>query len=238
MTADEFLFKLNSLRSDPEKEKIERYFKSGQGQYGEGDQFIGVKMGQLFELAKQACDMEIDEIEKLLESDIHEARAGAVSIMDKASRNKKTTQARLKEFYDLYMRRHDRINNWDLVDLGCLYMTGCYLHDKQREILYQLAASENLWERRTAILSTCYFIRKGETDDTFKLAELLLGDKEDLIHKATGWMLRFAGDKQPERLLKFLDNYAATMPRTMLRGAIEKYDKAIREYYIKMKKLG
>ncbi len=236
MTANDFITKLKSLQSPQEKEKIERYFKSGEGQYGEGDQFIGVKMGQLFELAKEAGDMEIREIEKLLESEIHEARAGAVSIMDKASSNKKITPARLKEFYDLYMRRHDRINNWDLVDLGCLHMTGSYLYDKPHDILYKLAASENLWERRTAILSTCYFIRKVDTTDTFKIAELLLEDKEDLIHKAAGWMLRFAGDKHPGRLLEFLDKYAATMPRTMLRGAIEKFDKEKREFYMAMKK--
>ncbi len=235
MTADQFIAKLQSLQSDKEKEKIQRYFKSGEGQYGEGDKFIGVKMGQLFELAKEAGDMEIAEIEKLLESDIHEARAGAVSIMDKASRNKKTPEQRLKEFYDLYMRRHDRINNWDLVDLGCLHMTGSYLYDKPHDILYKLAASENLWERRTAILSTCYFIRKGDTTDTFKIAELLLEDKEDLIHKATGWMLRFAGDKHPGELLEFLDKYAATMPRTMLRGTIEKLDRGTREHYMKLK---
>ena len=235
MTADQFITKLRSLQSDKELEKIKRYFKSGEGQYGEGDQFIGVKMGQLFELAKEAGDMAISEIEKLLESDVHEARAGAVSIMDKASRNKKITPPVLKEFYDLYMRRHDRINNWDLVDLGCLNMTGSYLYDKPHDILYKLAASENLWERRTAILSTCYFIRKSDTRDTFKIAELLLADKEDLIHKATGWMLRFAGDKQPAKLLEFLDKYAATMPRTMLRGAIEKFDKEKREFYMTMK---
>src|SRR6476660_1488348 len=231
MTADEFLRKLHSLRSDKEKEKIERYFKSDEGQYGYGDQFIGVKMGQLFELAKQAGEMEVTEIEKLLDTDIHEARAGAISIMDKASRNKKITPARLKEFFDLYMRRHDRINNWDLVDLGCLHMTGSYLFNKSHEILYDLAASQNLWERRTAILSTCYFIRKGDTNDTFRIAELLLSDKEDLIHKATGWMLRFAGNKEPEKLIAFLGKYAATTPRTMLRGAVEKFDKERREYY-------
>jgi 3-methyladenine DNA glycosylase AlkD len=135
--------------------------------------------------------MPIAEIEKLLESPVHEIRAGAVSIMDKASRNKKISEYRLKEFFDLYMRRHDRINNWDLCDLGCLHMTGSYLFDKPRNILYRMAKSKNVWERRTAILSTCYFIRQDDLDDTFKIAEILVYDKEDLIHKATGWMLRF-----------------------------------------------
>jgi len=156
--------------------------------------------------------------------------------MDKESRTKKITPTRLKEFYELYMRRHDRVNNWDLVDLGCLYMTGSYLFDKPRAILYKLAKSKNIWERRTAILSTCYFIRKGEVDDTFKIAELLVNDKEDLVHKATGWMLRFAGDKNRKMLLAFLDKYAATMPRTLLRYSIEKFEKKQKEYYMGLKK--
>ena len=235
LNAKQFIEKLKTFQSDTELKKIQRYFKSGEGQYGEGDEFMGIKMGQLFALAIDFNGMPINEIEKLLESNIHEVRAGGVSIMDKESRGKKITESRRKEFYDLYMRRHDRINNWDLVDLGCLYMTGSYLFDKRRQILYKLAKSKNIWERRTAILSTCYFIRKGDTTDTFKIAELLLKDKENLVHKATGWMLRFAGDKEPAKLLKFLDEYAAVMPRTLLRGAIEKLDKNKKAYYMNLK---
>jgi 3-methyladenine DNA glycosylase AlkD len=180
--------------------------------------------------------MPIAEIEKLLENPIHEVRAGAVSIMDKASRNKKISESRLQEFFDLYMRRHDRINNWDLCDLGCLHMTGSYLFDKSRAILYKMAKSKNIWERRTAILSTCYFIRQGDLDDTFKIAEILVHDKEDLIHKATGWMLRFAGAKNPKKLIAFLNKYAATMPRTLLRYSIEHFNKKDKEYYMGLKK--
>jgi len=224
------------MASAKEAEKIQHYFKSGEGQYGAGDKFIGVRMGQLFSLAKEFIEMPVAELEKLLESPVHEIRAGAVSIMDKASRNKKTTAARRKELFDLYMRRHDRINNWDLVDLGCLHMTGSYLYDKPRQILYKMAASANLWERRTAIVTTCYFIRQGDLDDTFKIAALLINDKEDLVHKATGWMLRFAGDKDQKKLLALLDKYAATMPRTMLRYSIEKFDKKKKEYYMGLKK--
>ena len=234
-TANQFIAKLKNFQSDEEIKKIQKYFKSGEGQYGEGDEFMGVKMGNLFELAKEFGEMPIDQIEILLESPIHEVRAGAVSIMDKASRSKKITQSRRKDFYELYMRRHDRINNWDLVDLGCLWMTGSYLYNQPRDILYTLAKSDNLWERRTAILSTCYFIRQGDLDDTFNIAEILLNDKEDMVNKATGWMLRFAGDKQPQRLIAFLDKYAATMPRVVLRNAVEKMDKVQREYYMKMK---
>ncbi len=234
LTAKNFIEQLKKYQSDAEAKKIQRYFKTGEGEYSEGDIFIGVKMGQLFTLAKQYGDMSIDEIEKLLESKIHEVRAGAVSIMDKASRNKKISEARKKEFYDLYMKRHDRINNWDLVDLGCLYMTGSYLFDKPRKVLYKLAKSKNQWERRTAILSTCYFIRQGDLDDTYKIAGMLLKDKEDLVHKATGWMLRFAGDKDKKRLVAFLNKYAAAMPRVLLRNCIEKFDKKQREYYLKL----
>lgn len=236
LTAKHFVDRLKTYQSADELKKIQRYFKSGEGQYGEGDQFMGVKMGQLFALAIEFNGMPVNEIEKLLESPVHEARAGAVSIMDKESRTKKITELRLKEFYELYMRRHDRINNWDLVDLGCLHMTGSYLFDKPHTILYKLAKSKNTWERRTAILSTCYFIRKGNLTDTFKIAELLVKDKEDLIHKATGWMLRFAGDKDPKMLLSFLDKYAATMPRTLLRYAIEKLSPKQKQHYMDMKK--
>ena len=142
LTAKQFILELKQLQSDGELKKIQRYFKTGEGQYGEGDKFMGIKMGQLFALAKEYNDMPITEIEKLLESDIHEVRAGAVSIMDKASRKKGIPENRKKEFFDLYMKRHDRINNWDLVDLGCLHMTGSYLFDKPRTILYTLAKSK------------------------------------------------------------------------------------------------
>lgn len=234
-TAKEFISRLQSLRSDKELEKIQRYFKSAEGDYGAGDEFMGVKMGDLFALAKEFSEMPIKEIEKLLENKIHEVRVGAVSIMDKASRDKKITASRLQDFYELYIRRHDRINNWDLVDLGCLFMTGSYLYDKPRKILYKLAKSKNIWERRTAILSTCYFIRKNDLDETYAIATLLLKDKEDLIHKAVGWMLRFAGDKDQKRLLMYLDNYATTMPRVMLRNCIEKMELKKRNYYLKLK---
>lgn len=236
LTAKKFIERLKTYQSDEELKKIQRYFKSEKGDYGYGDKFMGVKMGTLFAIAKEFGEMPIKEIEKLLESPIHEVRAGAVSIMDKASRDKKISKERLKDFFDLYMGRHDRINNWDLCDLGCLYMTGSYLYDKPHDILYKLARSNNIWERRTAILSTCYFIRQGDTSDTFKIAEILVNDKEDLIHKATGWMLRFAGVKDQKKLIAFLNKHAATMPRTLLRYSIEHFNKKEREHYLSMKK--
>lgn len=232
LTAKKFIDKLKTYQSDKELEKIKGYFKSGKGEYGENDKFIGVRMGQVFALAKEFMEMLPDEIEKLLENPIHEARTGAVSIMDFQARNKKTTESRRKELFDLYMMRHDRINNWDLVDRSAPYVIGGYLFDKPRKILYKLARSKNMWERRTAIVSTFYFIRKGQVDDTFKIAEILLHDKEDLIHKAIGGWIRAAGGKSPKQLIELLDKHAAVMPRTALRNAIEKFDKKKKEYYL------
>lgn len=233
-TAKRFIEQLKTYKSAAEREKTLRYFKTPSN--GVVDQFIGVRMGQVFALAKEFITMTPDEIEKLLESKIHEVRAGGCSIMDKQARSKKTTPERRKELYDLYLRRHDRINNWDLVDVCCIHVIGGYLFDKPRRVLYKLAKSTNMWERRTSIVSTAYFIRKGELDDTYKIAELLLTEKEDLVHKATGWMLRFAGDKDRPRLLKFLDQHAATLPRVALRYSMEHLDKKQRDHYLGLKK--
>lgn len=235
-TAADFIKRLNTYSSPIEREKSLRYFKTPAN--GEVDQFIGVRMGQVFAVVKEFITMTPDEVEKLLESKIHEVRAGACSIMDKQARSQKTTPERRKELYDLYLRRHDRINNWDLVDVCAIHVIGGYLFDKPRQILYKLARSKNMWERRTSIVSTAYFIRRGELDDTYKLAEMLLGEKEGLVHKATGWMLRFAGDKDRPRLLKFLDQHAATMPRVPLRYSIEKLDMQQRDHYLGLKKSG
>jgi len=191
--AEQFIERLEALGSPEQARQYLRYFKSGQGEYGAGDRFIGVRMGQVFALAKEFIDMQPEQIETLLESPIHEVRAGAVSIMDWQARRKKTPEERRKALFELYLRRHDRINNWDLVDRSAPYVVGGYLFDKPRDILYTLARSKNIWERRSAIVSTAYFIRKGDLADTFSIAELLLADEHDLIHKATGWMLRAAG---------------------------------------------
>jgi len=235
VTAKLFIEALKTLTSPEELKKIQGYFKSGDGQYGEGDKFIGVRMGHVFELAKEFIEMPPAEIEKLLESPIHEARAGAVSVMDFQARSKKTSESRKKELFDLYIKRHDRINNWDLVDRSAIYVIGAYLFDKPRDILYKLARSKNIWERRTAIVSTAYFLKQRDRSDTFRIAELLLKDKEDLIHKAFGGWIRQAGKGDKQMLLSFLDKYAATMPRTALRYAIEHLDKKQREQYLNLK---
>lgn len=236
--AEWFVERLEALRSPAEAEKYRRYFRTGEGQYGEGDLFMGVRMGQVFALAKEFIEMPPSEIERLLESPIHEVRAGGLSIMDKQARRKTTPESRRAELFDLYIRRIDRINNWDLVDVSSPYVIGGYLFDKPRDILYELARSENLWERRTAIVSTSYFIREGDLADTFKVAEMLLDDAHDLIHKATGGWLRAAGKKDRQRLLGFLDEHAATMPRTALRYAIEHLDREQRDHYLSLKEVG
>ena len=230
ISADQFIKRLKTYRS-PEAAKSHSHLAAD-----EEDKIMGVRMGQVFALAKEFIEMPPDEIEKLLESPVHEVRVGGVSIMDWQARSKKTPAERRKELFDLYIRRHDRINSWDLVDRSAPYVVGGYLFDKPRAILYKLAHSRNIWERRTAMVSTGYFIRQGDIDDTFKIAELLLKDDQDLIHKATGWMLRAAGGTGRQKLLGFLDKYAASMPRTALRYAIEHLEKDQRDHYLSLKK--
>ena len=237
-SAERFVERLHAHRSEEELRKIRRYFKSDAGEYGEGDVFIGVRMGQVFALAKEFVDTPPDEIERLLESPIHEVRAGGLSIMDKQARRKSTPESRRKDLFDLYLRRIDRINNWDLVDLAAPYVVGCYLFDKPRGVLDELARSTNVWARRTAIVSTSFFIRQGDVVDTFRIAGMLLDDDHDLIHKATGGWLREAGKKAPQGLLEFLDRHAASMPRTALRYAIEHLDTEQRSRYLRMKMAG
>jgi 3-methyladenine DNA glycosylase AlkD len=198
--------------------------------------FNAIPMRQIFALAKQFMTMPPKEIEKLLESPFHKVRVGAVSIMDWQARDKKTSEEQRKELYDLYIKRHDRIDNWDLVDRSAPFVVGRYLSDKPRDILYILARSENPWERRTAIVATDYFIRQADVDDTFKIAELLVDDPHDLVQKAVGGWVRQAGTKDLQKLLSFLDKYAATMPRTILRYAIEHLNPEQREHYLSLKR--
>lgn len=230
VTSNQFLVKLKALRSS-ETAKSHNHLTSD-----DKDVIWGVRMGRVFALAKEYMDMPLDEVEKLLESPIHEARVGAVSIMDFQARSKKTTPDRRKELFDLYIRRHDRINSWDLVDRSAPYVVGGYLFDKSRKILYKLARSKNMPERRTAIVSTGFFIRQGDIEDTFAIAAIFLDDDHDLIHKAVGWMLRAAGRVDRQKLTSFLDQHALTMPRTTLRYATEHFDKKQRDHYLRMKK--
>ena len=238
LTAKAFEKRLLALQDDEELRKIQRYFKSGEGEYAHGDTFIGVRMGSIFALAKEFAQMPLDEIEKLLDSDIHEYRVGALSIMAKQFPLKSTTETGRKALYDLYLRRHDRINNWDLVDLAAWHVVGPWLVDKPRAILHKLAKSKNMWERRTAVLATFSFIKRGEFDDTLKIAKTEMKDTEDLSHRAVGWMLRSVGDKDRAVLEAFLDEHAAHMPRAMLSNAIEKFTATDKARYRAMKPKG
>jgi DNA alkylation repair enzyme len=196
------------------------------------DPFGAIPMRAVFALAKAEIEMSPGEIELLLESPVHKARVGAVSVMDFQARRGRTREDRRRELFELYLGRHDRIDTWDLVDRAAPHVVGGYLADRPRDVLYSLARSEVVWERRTAIVATWFFIRRDEVDDTFAIAELLVDDEEDSMHKAVGGWVREAGKRDPARLVAFLDRHAATMPRTALRYAIEKLDKPTRAHYM------
>lgn len=194
-----------------------------------------VRMGQIFALAREHMDMSPAEVERLLSSGSHEHRVAAVSVMDWQARSRKTTDDRRREVFELYIRRHDLIDTWDLVDRSAIWVVGEYLRDKPRDVLDGLARSDRPMERRTAIVSTYAFIRRGQVDDTFRIGELLVDDGDDVVQKAVGWMLREAGKRDPRRLTAFLDIHAASMPRVMLRYAIEKLDPPRRQHYLGMR---
>jgi 3-methyladenine DNA glycosylase AlkD len=198
---------------------------------GEGD----VPMRDIFALAKEFSGMDSAEIEALLEADDHELRVGAVSIMDFQARTRSTSEARRRDLYELYLRRHDRIDTWDLVDRAAPYVVGGYLSDKPRDPLYVLARSSDWWERRSAIVATYFFIRHDDLDDTFAIADILADDPEDLVQKAVGGWVREAGKRDPGRLIEFLDRHASTMPRTALRYAIEHLDPETRHHYMQLR---
>jgi hypothetical protein len=196
-----------------------------------------IPMGRLFELAKDFVGASPEEIEVLLDKPDHPPRVVAVSIMDFQVRRKATPDGRRRELYDLYLRRHDRIDTWDLVDRAAPHVVGGYLWDKPREPLYRLAASPYWYERRTSIVSTWFFIRRDDLDDTFRIAQILANDPEDLVQKAVGGWIREAGKRDEARLRDYLDRNAATMPRTALRYAIEHLPADTRDYYLSRKKI-
>jgi 3-methyladenine DNA glycosylase AlkD len=232
-TARQFIAALERL-ADPKKiPEIQRYFHEDAKARSNGTQILGVSFGKIFAAAKQFAAMPLADIEKLLESPYYEVRMGAVSIMDFQARAKWTTPAQRKAVFELYIRRHDRINNWDLVDRAAPHVVGGYLADKPRAVLTRLARSKNPWERRTAIVSTWYFIRAGELDDTFRIAAMLARDDHELVQKAAGSWLREAGKRDQSRLVEFLDTHAAKMPRTMLRYAAEKLPAPVRSRLLK-----
>lgn len=189
-------------------------------------------MREVFALAKSHIDMPPDEISLLLSVEDHDLRVGAVAVMDFQARRRTTTAERRREIFDLYLDRHDRIDTWDLVDRAAPHVIGGYLADKSRDPLYRLARSAHWYERRTAIVATWYFIRTGDLDDTFAIAEWLAHDPVELVQKAVGGWVREAGKRDRARLVAFLDRHAATMPRTALRYAVEHLDAQTRAHYL------
>ena len=231
LTAQQFIKELRALSSRNQVDKVARFFRGDDGR-ARDNKIMGITPGRVFPIAKKFTDLPLTEIDKLLDSPFYEVRLGAVSVMDFQARAKSTDAAHRKALFDLYMKRHNRINTWDLVDRAAPYVVGGYLADKQREVLYRLAKSKHPSERRTAIVSTYYFIRAGDVADTFRIAELLAEDGHDLVQKATGSWLREAGKKDRDALVTFLERHAGRMPRTMARYATEKLDKAQRDKFL------
>jgi 3-methyladenine DNA glycosylase AlkD len=208
------------------------FFKTGSGQYGEGDRFFGLTLPQVRRFAAEYHDLPLRELERLLESPWHEARVLALIIL--VRQYGRATLDRQDAVVRLYLRRTDRINNWDLVDVSAPAILGAHLLTRRRGVLRRLARSSSLWERRIAIVATYRFIQDRQYQDTLDLAERLLGDPHDLIHKATGWMLREVGKRDERVLRRFLDRHAGAMPRTALRYAIERLPPADRRKYLAM----
>jgi len=218
---------------NPQKAAIlQRFFKTGKGEYAEGDIFSGLTVPQSRVIAKKYKDLELSEIENLLHSKIHEERLIALLILIEHFKKNKHEQ---KEIFEMYLQNTKYINNWDLVDLSAPNVVGMYLADKKRNVLYELAKSHNLWEKRISILSTLAFIvKKNEYVDTFKISDILLRDEHDLIHKAVGWMLREVGKRiSQEKEEEFLKTRYKIMPRTMLRYAIERFEEGKRKKYLR-----
>jgi 3-methyladenine DNA glycosylase AlkD len=223
------------LKEDPSQvEGLSRFFKTGPGQYGEGDIFLGIKVPVTRAIVK-ACwkELTLSDLEECVLNPYHEVRLAALLALVEMFSHSKKDRAFQKECVDFYLSHTDRINNWDLVDLSCYPLLGVWLLDKDRSLLYDLAHDgKTIWEQRIGIVSTMTFIRHGQLDDTFSIADILLHHPHDLIHKAVGWLLREAGKKDEAALTEFLKSRHKTMPRTMLRYAIEKFPEEKRAVFL------
>ena len=233
MTIQKIKKRLKQLANREKAEVLQRFFKTGPGEYGEGDVFIGVKVPDLRKVEKDFQDISTEDVIVLLESAIHEERLLALLIL--VRKYVKGNQTAQKRIFRLYLKKTKFINSWDLVDGSAHHIVGDYLMDKNKAPLYRLAKSEDLWERRIAILATFYFIKHGKYEETLKIAKILLTDREDLIHKAVGWMLREIGKRDMTFEEMFLKQHYKEMPRTMLRYAIEKFPEPKRQKYLKGK---
>lgn len=226
----EAIRKLKALGS-PEKAKFAaRFFKTGKGEYGEGDIFLGVTMPQIRALAKTYKNLSLAEIGTLLDSDLHEVRMLALCVL--TNQFLKASEKEQEKVYQLYLKKRGRINNWDLVDMSASQIVGRYLEKRPRDILYDLSRSNVLWDKRIAIISTHHFIRQKDFVDVLKLSKQYLVEEHDLMHKASGWMLREMGKRDEKALTTFLDRHSKEMPRTMLRYAIEKLTPAQKKKYM------
>jgi len=212
---------LQLLSTDEKRNILPRFFKTGKGEYGEGDKFLGVSVPDVRKVAKNHKNATINELTEMMQSEWHEVRLCALTILKEQF--KKADDMLRKQLFDFYLAHTQRINNWDLVDCSCYAVVGEYLLDKSRDILYRLAESPLLWDNRIAIVSTFAFIRKNQLDDVYALSDQLMHHPHDLIHKAVGWMLREAGKRNPQRLYDYVMSRRVEMPRTMLRYAIEKF---------------
>ena len=221
---------------NPEKAKVlSGFFKTGKGQYAEGDIFLGITVPEARKLARKYADMKISEIQELLKSKIHEERLLALMLL--VNKFQSGDEKNKEKIFDFYLKNTQHINNWDLVDLSAHEIVGAFLEGKSKAVLVKLASSQSLWEKRIAMVATFYEIRNSRSETTLKIAEKLLHDEHDLIQKAVGWMLREVGKRcsQKEEEI-FLDKYALVMPRTMLRYAIERFDEKKRKYYMQLGK--
>jgi len=236
MTAQDVQIALQEYASDLDAVFLQRFFKTAEGQYGFGDVFIGVRVPQTRIVCKQFQDLPLPEIQKLLDSVVHEHRLAGLIIL--TIQYAKVDDPNQQDIYDLYLKNvyKGRINNWDLVDLSAYKIMGVHLINRPRDILFDLAKSDKLWERRVAIVTTFAFIKRGDPSTTLDIAESLLHDSEDLIQKATGWMLREVGKRCDEELLTdFLDKHAHDMPRTALRYSIERLSPDKKRHYMRLK---
>jgi 3-methyladenine DNA glycosylase AlkD len=236
-TAKDFKDALQRHASADDAAFLQRFFKTGEGQYGAGDVFIGVRVPATRAVCQQFRDLPLGEIKKLLDSPVHEHRLGAVILL--SNQYKAGDDAERQAIYDLYIQavRKGRVNNWDVVDSSAPYIVGRHLLDGPRDLLEEFAHSDSIWCRRVAILATFWFLKQGDPSTTLQLAEILLHDQHDLIQKAVGWMLRELGKQVDSKLLlEFLDKHAHEMPRTMLRYSIEKLTPVERAYYLALKK--
>jgi len=231
MTVHEIRTKLGKLGNKQRAKVSQQFFKTGPGEYGEGDVFWGIKVPELRKLAKEYQDITTQEIKQLLKSSIHEERLLALLIL--VLTYSKGDETAKKRIYELYLENTKFINNWDLVDGSAEYIVGDFLMDKSKKPLYSLAKSSDLWERRIAIMSSFHFIKRHEFSQTLKISGMLISDEEDLIHKAVGWMLREVGKRHLPTEEKFLKEHYKKMPRTMLRYAIEKFPESKRQRYLK-----